>query len=64
MSKFGDKTTFSLLNIWASFKKKRWERPDNFGPEDSSWLSVLDREQMIEELFVRLGELSLSGSAC
>jgi hypothetical protein len=53
-TKYSRKSTEKLFYSWCSFKKMRNQFPDSFGPEDNAWISSLDREELVEELFNRL----------
>jgi hypothetical protein len=52
-TKFSNKSDWELYDMWAKFKRVRAKVPEDFGPEDQSWLTMLEREILIDELFNR-----------
>lgn len=47
--------TERLYSGWEMFKKKRTQEDYNFNQKSPYFLTVLERESLIDELFKRLG---------
>lgn len=56
MRNFSRKETKTLFSLWLSFKKMRNREAEAFGDTSPVWISMLEREALIDELFKRLGE--------